>query len=833
MASKTQKSFLFLYLLTFAAPAFAQTTTRPVIDSVITASAFGGYNALAAPGSYIEIYGSNLAGTTRGWSTADFNGSIAPTSLDGVTVTVNATPAFVNYVSPRQLNVQIPDTIPAGGAVNVVVTYQGQSSAPASLTISAQQPGILAPASFKVGATQYVAAVHSDTGAFVSNGNIPGVAAAPAKPGETLILYGTGFGTVSQTKVAGQIASGAASLSSPFTMTMGGAATTVSYAGLAPGLVGVYQFNVVVPPAVSSGDVPVVYTLNGLAATRQTLSISASAGTVSAPGAPTAVSATSGNASATISFTAPGANGGSAITRYTATCTAANSALTGTAAASPILVSGLSNGVSYLCTVSATNSAGTGPASAGVTVTPVASTTGGTVTSTLWIPPAISGTTFNLTLAKATKQYRTGAATNTYGYNGSDFWGPTLIMNKGDKVQMNVTNNLSESTTTHWHGFHIPPDTDGGPHQPFGPGETWSPSFEIKNNAGTYWYHPHLHEKTAEQLTYGAGGMIIIRDPAEAALALPRTYGVDDIPLVLTSRRFLTNNQFNINPANGAYGDFALTNGTLDAQTTLPKQFVRLRILNAEIERAYNLGFSDGRTFYVIGNDGGLLNAPVPVTRAKLYVGERLEILVDLSKDNTGAQVDLQAYNGGQTFGFPGGEPGTTGAFGSLLNNTTFRVLRINVGAATAGAITALPAKLIENTYWTSADVTNKRTVTITDKGPGTPFNFDNLAFDMDKINQTVALDAVEQWTIVNDRVFSHSFHIHDVQFKIVSRSSGKIEDYEQGWKDTVAVPLGESVTFIAKFDDFADVVNPFMYHCHFSNHEDEGMMGQFLVIKK
>jgi len=72
---------------------------------------------------------------------------------------------------------------------------------------------------------------------------------------------------------------------------------------------------------------------------------------------------------------------------------------------------------------------------------------------------------------------------------------------------------------------------------------------------------------------------------------------------------------------------------------------------------------------------------------------------------------------------------------------------------------------------------------------------------------------------------------VHDVQFKIISRSSGTIADYEKGWKDTVAVPLGESVSFIAKFDDFADSTNPFMYHCHFSNHEDEGMMGQFLVV--
>jgi len=108
------------------------------------------------------------------------------------------------------------------------------------------------------------------------------------------------------------------------------------------------------------------------------------------------------------------------------------------------------------------------------------------------------------------------------GTTGLRFWGPTLIMNKGDAVKLNVTNNLSEATTTHWHGFHIPAIMDGGPHQLIEAGTTWSPTFEIKNNAGTYWYHPHLHEKTKEHLTYGAGGLIIIKDPIESALALPQ-----------------------------------------------------------------------------------------------------------------------------------------------------------------------------------------------------------------------------------------------------------------------------------------------------------------------
>jgi bilirubin oxidase len=487
-------------------------------------------------------------------------------------------------------------------------------------------------------------------------------------------------------------------------------------------------------------------------------------------------------------------------------------------------------------TTTTTTTAGTGGAggagTGGTTTTTTTTTTGtgGGAPSDhnpLWIPPSLSGTTFDLALGKKSKQLRDGQKTDTYAFNGADFWGPTLILNKGDLVQMHVTNNLDEETTTHWHGLHIPAVMDGGPHQVIPAGTTWSPSFEIKNKAATYWYHPHLHMMTQAQLTHGAGGLIIVKDAEEAALALPRTYGVDDIPVVLTSRRFTADNQFDLT---SAYGDYMLTNGTMKAEVSLPAQLVRLRILNVETERSYNLAFSDGRSFHVIATDGGLVDAPIAVTKLKLFVGERAEILVDLSGDAPGASLDLQAENGGQPFGFPGGEPQSSGMFGSLLNNTTFEVLHINVAAETAGAIKALPAKLVTNTFPTDAQVTKSRTLNITDMGPGTPFKFDGQSFDPAVINQNVSLNAVEKWTISNGMVFSHSFHIHDVQFKIVSRSAGGVADYEQGWKDVVAVPRGESVTFIARFEDFASATDPYMYHCHMSNHEDEGTMGQFLV---
>ncbi len=476
-------------------------------------------------------------------------------------------------------------------------------------------------------------------------------------------------------------------------------------------------------------------------------------------------------------------------------------------------------------TATASDNAGNNTTTAAVLVTLTTAQT----YNPLYIPYTMTGSTFNLTLDTNSKQFFSGPLTQTYGYNNHLFWGPTLIMKKGDFVRVNIKNNLPDTTTTHWHGFHIPAIMDGGPHETIPAGTTWSPSFYIKNQAATYWYHPHLHTTTQLQLTMGAGGLIIIQDDQEAALTLPRTYGVDDFPIVLTSRRTqgagANANQF---ATNGAFGDFMLVNGTLSPQVSLPAQIVRLRILNAEIARNHNLGFSDGRTFYVIGTDGGLLNAPVPVTRMVMAVAERYEILVDLRGVTPGTSLDLMTYNSNQAAGYSGGQVGTTGANGSLLNNIDFVDLHINVVAATASPVTTIPTTLANNVYWTSADVTKNRTVNLTGIN-GAPLSFDNLVYSPSVINQTVSYNAVEQWTLANVSNLSHSFHIHDIQFYLTSVPGG-IPAYMQGWKDTFYTPSGSSISFITKFSDFASNSNPFMFHCHFLQHEDAGLMGQFLV---
>ena len=474
-------------------------------------------------------------------------------------------------------------------------------------------------------------------------------------------------------------------------------------------------------------------------------------------------------------------------------------------------------------------------------------------------PVTISSSSSTLISPTITGAIDVGTATT------NTFWGPTLIMDKGDVVHMNVTNNLNESSTIHWHGSHLPAIMDGGPHQVIAAGALWQPYWTVTNQAATLWYHPHMHATTQSQLTKGVGGFMIVKDPQEAALALPRTYGVDDIPLAITSRRFLSATGAMSATLTDNYGDYFLVNGTfatdkvgaVKAQMTLPKQWVRLRILNAEIQRGLNIGFSDNRTFYIIGNDGGLLNTPIAVTRMAVQTGERYEIMVNLSADTVGAEtLFLKTYNsvaeittsfGSSSFlngGWPGSENGassspstTAGPInGGYLNQKDISFLSIKIGATTTATtpITALPATLATNTYWTATDVTNSRSISIGGGQGGAAFTLDNALYSDALTPKTVALNAIEQWTIVNNNVFGHTFHLHDVAFKVISRSGGAmgttVRTYEQGWKDSVWLPISGTVTFIAKFNDYFDATWPYMYHCHALTHEDEGMMGQFVV---
>ncbi len=455
----------------------------------------------------------------------------------------------------------------------------------------------------------------------------------------------------------------------------------------------------------------------------------------------------------------------------------------------------------------------------------------------LFIPDTLNGTIFNLRMHDTTMQWLPGEATRTMAFNNNSVLGPTLFFKKGDSVQMNVTNEMGDTTTVHWHGQHLPAIMDGGPHQPIAPGTTWHPGWVVKNNAATYWYHPHLHMMTTEQLTMGLAGLIIVRDDAEAALNLPRTYGVDDIPLIIQDKAFLPNsNQLSVE----AYGDTAMVNGTLKAQLNVPAQVVRFRVLDGATDRSYNLAFSDSRSFSVISGDAGLLDKPVPVTRYILSAGERIEILVNFSGEES-KTVTLKAYNASLPTDMPGSEPDTRNTadyFRNSLGNRDFDLLKLNIVAQNSHPVTSIPDFLVPNTSIDKTEVTMTRYIEMSKASPDAcPVNvppcslFNGKFFDIDRVDYSVQKGATEIWELTNQSGTAHPFHIHDVSFQLLSKSTGPLAEFEKGWKDVVMVSSGASVRFIAKFEDYADAEHPYMYHCHISIHEDAGMMGQFVVV--
>jgi uncharacterized protein (TIGR03437 family) len=224
-------------------------------EGVVSSSAFGGFPT-AARGSWLEIYGSNLAQRTREWAASDFVEGKAPTSLAGTAVTIGGRSGFISYVSAGQVNVQVPDALPAG-VHDVVVTSPSGSSAAYKVEIDDVQPGLFAPSSLLAGGKQYA-------GVILADGSLAGgPSSVTVRPGDTVTLYGIGFGSVAPYLAAGEIVRNANSVVLPLQVFYGDAAATVTYAGLAPGTLGLYQINVVVPQVAAGDAIPLRFKLNG------------------------------------------------------------------------------------------------------------------------------------------------------------------------------------------------------------------------------------------------------------------------------------------------------------------------------------------------------------------------------------------------------------------------------------------------------------------------------------------------------------------------------------------------------------------------------------------
>ncbi len=456
----------------------------------------------------------------------------------------------------------------------------------------------------------------------------------------------------------------------------------------------------------------------------------------------------------------------------------------------------------------------------------------------LHIPDTLTGPIYNLTVKDSSKIFFPPNVTPTYGMNG-DLLAPVLIMNKGDNITLNVINELNVSTTMHWHGFHVSPQNDGGPHQIINPGTTWSPSFKVLNDAATYWFHPHLHENTERQVNKGLAGMIIIRDSIESTYDLPRKDGVDDFPLIVQSKAFDV--LYQLAPFN-SYDSIIMINGTIDPYLQVPAQVIRLRLLAAASTRSFNFGLEGNIPFYQIASDGGMLDQPVQLTRLRLSTGERAEILIDLSALQ-GQSLYLKSYASEFPIGIIGAAQVSLndtlpGYYTNPLNGNDYNLLRFDVTAPTPNPVTTIPNSFAPLNPWleSQADISRDLifsldTLILLYSPVEGPFLINNQPFHMDSINIHSYLNNIEIWRLINTTDVAHPFHIHDIQFYILDINGNPPPLGQHGQKDVVLVHPNDTVRFITQFETFADNNEPYMYHCHILHHEDEGMMGHFLVL--
>jgi blue copper oxidase len=446
------------------------------------------------------------------------------------------------------------------------------------------------------------------------------------------------------------------------------------------------------------------------------------------------------------------------------------------------------------------------------------------------IDAAKQGGAVKLKVTSGRHAFLKGKPTPSYGYSGPVL-GPVVRLRRGDEVEITVENTLDSDTTVHWHGLLVPGYVDGGPHQIIKSGGTWRPRLKIEQPASTAWFHPHLHHDSARQVYMGLTGLIIVDDGSDAGLGLPRTYGIDDLPIIIQDRSFDTDGSLLYDPdpdpqtiQYGSRGDTIIVNGVVRPVAQVPCSLVRLRIVNAANAQNFDLRFSDRREFRVIASDAGFLSAPVSMNQLRISPAERFEILVDF-----GNRKPVMLETGPDT---------VMGIFGAVSPDdaTEFVSIMRFEPAATAGLVKHFPGRLVEPAA-ADADRAVHRRQFVLDSGicggkrpteagmlPGLCIN--GKTHDLARIDVETKLGTLEVWEIVSIGM-AHPFHVHGASFRILSLDGAPPPAHLAGWKDVVLVE--DKAELLVAFNHPATKEHPFMYHCHILEHADAGMMGQYV----
>ena len=440
----------------------------------------------------------------------------------------------------------------------------------------------------------------------------------------------------------------------------------------------------------------------------------------------------------------------------------------------------------------------------------------------LRLPPLLDATYGRLALTATTGETRFagGAATPTMGFD-QPYLGPTIRMKRGTEIAVEVANATAIPVSVHWHGLNVPSDADGGAVQSaIRPGGRWTPTLPVDQPAATMWYHTHVHGRTAPDLWAGLAGAILLEDSEETGL--PSRYGTDDLVLLCQDKSFDGNGRAVYDPGmmgamHGTAGDVLLVNGQVAPAARVPAGLVRLRFVNASTSALHRFAFD--RPARLVGVDQGLLPAPVEIADLRLSPGERAEVVLDVSGGGTSAVRAGVAPAGGM--GMMGGRGATAVAL-SLVTDPSLQA-RGTVSRRLPAASSDIGEPVVKRRFRLEENMgpmqVMRRAV-----GRGPVMTINGEAYDPQRIDFTARRGTVERWTVGTDGM-SHPFHAHGVRFRIID----PVRPEETGWKDVAFVEGARDL--LVSIDAPARNGVPFMFHCHILEHEDAGMMGQFLTV--
>jgi FtsP/CotA-like multicopper oxidase with cupredoxin domain len=420
-----------------------------------------------------------------------------------------------------------------------------------------------------------------------------------------------------------------------------------------------------------------------------------------------------------------------------------------------------------------------------------------------------------LTAVRSGIQFASGTTTEAWAYNGL-VPGPLIELNEGDRFRVVFTNALAQESNIHWHGLPVPSEMDGNPMDTIPPGGSFTYEFDVlPGTAGTYWFHPHPHHLSHEQVFRGLAGMLIVRsaaDPIPGDIPEKHLFITD---LRLDERGAIPDNN-DADNLNGREGNHVLVNGRERPVIRIrPGSSQRWRIANATSARPLKLALQ-GHTFLLIGTDGGLLASPVAMGEILLAPAERIEVVVTATQAaGTNASLLALPYDR-QKIVAPAISPEITLATLAYTNEPPL-------------ASSALPDALRPIAELGNPRAIQQTAFTRTAPQGAITFGMNGQIFDPNRIDLIARAGQVEEWEVTNLAGMDHPFHLHGGQFQVVSRTRGgsTVPEPFLAWKDTFNVVGGETVRFriVQRFAGLR------VFHCHIMEHESHGMMGLLQVL--